>query len=99
MFDCYFLCLKIYFVSFLLTANLCYFLFLDKKKVTKSAGWRKGCRLFWGSCFSACPRNTTRSTSFHSVSLKQYCLQQAHAASLKTVALSQNNLRPFETQV
>jgi hypothetical protein len=23
----------------------------------------QGCREFWGSCFSACPRNTTRATS------------------------------------
>jgi len=31
-------------------------------------------------------------------SFKQYCLLNATAASLKTVAISQNNLRPFETQ-
>ena len=33
-----------------------------------------------------------------SVSLKQYCLLKALAANLKTVAISQNNLRPFEIQ-
>jgi hypothetical protein len=32
-------------------------------------------------------------------SLKQYCLLMAFSASFKTVALSQNNLRPFETQM
>ena len=30
--------------------------------------------------------------------VKQYCLLKAYAASLKTVALSQNSLRPFEIQ-
>jgi len=33
-----------------------------------------------------------------SVSLKQYCLLKATSASLKTVAISQNNLRPNEIQ-
>jgi hypothetical protein len=31
-------------------------------------------------------------------SLKQYCLLKASAARLKIVAISQNNLRPFEIQ-
>jgi hypothetical protein len=34
-----------------------------------------------------------------SVSLKQYCLLKATAASLKTVAIPQNYLRPFEIQL
>jgi len=63
------------------------FFFLDKKEPKN-----QGCRTFWGSCFEACPRNTTR--SFHS--LRQYCLLQALAASFKTITFSQNVLRPVE---
>jgi len=39
----------------MLQLNITFFV-LETKKVTKSAGWRKGCREFWGSYFEACPR-------------------------------------------
>jgi hypothetical protein len=65
--------------------NPCYFLFLDKKKVTKEKSRLQ--RILGRRFFSLCrnehprsakaerdPRNTTRGTSYHSVSLKQYCL-------------------------
>jgi hypothetical protein len=40
------------------------FFFLDKKEPKN-----QGCRKFWGSCFSACPRNTTRRPSSSSNSI------------------------------
>ena len=56
---------------------------------------RQGFRIFWGFCFSACSRNTTRRPPTGGL-LRQYCLQQALAAGFKTITLTQNVLRPVE---
>jgi hypothetical protein len=72
--------------------NPSYFLYLDIKKVTKE---RSRLQRILGLLFFGLP------TQYNSQAfglLKQYCLQQAHAASLKTVAITQNSLRPFEIQ-
>jgi len=58
----------------------CHFLFLDKKKVTKE---KSRPQRILGLLFFGLPAQYN-SSSF--VLLKQYCLQQANAASLKTVA-------------
>jgi hypothetical protein len=68
----------------------CYFLFLDKKKVTKE---KSRLQIILGLLFFSLP---TQYNSSSFVLLKQYCLLNASAASLKTVAISQNSLRPFE---
>ena len=89
---CYFLCLEIRFVHFLLAKEPCYFLCLDAKKVTKE---RSRLQIILGLLFFSLP---TQYNSSSFVLLKQYCLQQALTAILKTVAFSQNSLRPFEIQ-
>jgi len=89
---CYFLCLEIRFVHFLLAKEPCYFLCLDAKKVTKE---RSRLQIILGLLFFSLP---TQYNSSSFVLLKQYCLQQALAAIFKTVAFSQNSLRPFEIQ-
>jgi len=76
--------------------------FLDKKKVVKSAGWRKGCRganvkKTPGGVFSEQPVCRVAGLMFFSLPaqynslsfarVKQYCLFKALAASFKTVAI------------
>jgi hypothetical protein len=70
--------------------NPSYFLYLDIKKVTKE---RSRLQIILGLLFFVLP---TQYNSSSFVLLRQYCLLKAHAASLKTVALTQNSLRPFE---
>jgi hypothetical protein len=62
-------------VLLLLQKKSSYFLCLETKKVSKEPSPAllaeltnevskiQGCRTFWGSCFEACPRNTTRHAS------------------------------------
>ena len=74
------------------TPNPSYFLYLDIKKVTKE---RSRLQIILGLLFFGLP------TQYNSQAfglLKQYCLHQAFAASLKTVAITQNSLRPDEIQ-
>ena len=89
---CYFLCLEFTSVHFLLATNPCYFLCLDTKKVTKE---NSRLQIILGLLFLSLP---TQYNSSSCVLLKQYCLLKALPASLKTVALSQNSLRPLEIQ-
>jgi hypothetical protein len=75
-----------------ISGSHCHFLFLDKKKVTKE---KSRLQRILGRLFFGLP------TQYNSLfrlaeSLKQYCLLLAIAANLKTVALSQNSLRPYE---
>ena len=85
---------NIMFISFACPKELCHFLFLDKKKVTKE---KSRLQIILGLLFFSLP------TQYNSPELrsgsKQYCLLKSYAASLKTVALSQNSLRPFEIQL
>jgi hypothetical protein len=78
----------------LLAINPCYFLCLDTKKVTKE---NSRLQIILGLLFFSLPTQYN-SLSLFAGSLKQYCLLKATAASLKTVAIPQNNLRPFEIQ-
>jgi hypothetical protein len=66
-----------------------YFLFLDKKKVTKE---KSSLQIIFGLLLFGLP---TQYNSSSFVLLKQYCLLKALAANLKTVAISQNSLRPI----
>jgi hypothetical protein len=77
------------FISFA-PRNPCYFLCLDTKKVTKV---KSRLQIILGLLFLFLP---TQYNSSSLVLLKQYCLHQAFAARLKTIAFSQNYLRPFK---
>src|SRR5664280_2304551 len=87
---CYFLCLESISVHFLLTSRVCYFLCLETKKVTKV---NSRLQIILGLLFLSLP---TQYNSSSFVLLKQYCLQKPSAASFKTIAISQNYLRPSE---
>jgi hypothetical protein len=79
---------------FCLPKNIHHFLFLDKKKVIKE---KSRLQIILGLLFFVLPTQYNSLSHFVG-SLKQYCLLKATAASLKTVAIPQNNLRPFEIQ-
>jgi hypothetical protein len=96
------------FCSFLAPLKSCYFLFLDKKKVTQE---KSRLQIILGLLFFCLPTQYNSGVLPYSLApslklptgqfftldpLKQYCLQKAYAASLKTIAISQNSLRPFE---
>ncbi len=72
--------------------NPSYFLCLETKKVTKE---NSRLQIILGLLFFSLP---TQYNSSSCVLLRQYCLLLALAASLKTVAYSQNSLRPNQNQ-
>ena len=74
------------------TNYVCYFLCLETKKVTKESS---RLQIILGRLFFSLP---TQCNSSSFVLLKQHCLLNAFAASFKTVAFSQNSLRPFKIQ-
>ena len=82
-----------FFIHFLLAQRACYFLCLDTKKVTKE---KSRLQIILGLLFFSLP--TQYNSSAYGL-LKQYCLLKAFAASFKTVALSQNSLRPIKIQL
>jgi hypothetical protein len=70
-----------------------YFLFLDEKKVIKE---KSRLQNILGFMFLGLP---TQYNSLTCGSLKQYCLQQALTANLKTFTSSQNVLRPGKIHI
>src|SRR5664280_2325540 len=95
---CYFLCLESISVHFLLASRICYFLCLETKKVTKENSRLQSRVLGIGATVFQLAHAIQLAPPRTSVSLKQYCLLNATTASFKTIAISQNSLRPFEIQ-
>jgi hypothetical protein len=75
--------------------KLVHFFVLTQRNEPKKS---QGCKIFWGSYFYACSRNTTRRPPTGGL-LKQYCLQRPTAASVKVFTFSQNILRPYSLYI